>query len=629
MVFWPATEVCWISPLTRPPSGLHEGSTPLIPMPRLAEELGGGFELFVKFEGMNPTGSFKDRGMTVAISEAAGRGAKAVICASTGNTAASAAAYAARAGMRAIVIIPEGKVAAGKLAGAVAYGAEVIQIDGSFDDALSLVVEVSQKQPIALVEFAQPLPAGRAKRPAPLKFARTWRARPTGCACRWATPAISPLTGWASASITASKAPACRASSACRRPGPRRWCSATRLITPTRSPPPSASADPARGEQAIQAAEESKGQIIAVTDDEILSMQRRLAAERRVGRARLGRRGRRAGARAARRADGRDRPARGRRLHRAWAEGPGIIAQSMPAPRKLAARVQELEAFILKGNQMSPAPLARGVRVRVPATSANLGPGFDCLGLALDLWNEAVFTLEGEGLRLRCEGEGKNIPHRQPQPGGAGHALLLRHARPALSTRGFDRLQQPHPGQLRAGLQRRRRADRLLGAAALLGQPLETAEALTLSARMEGHADNAAAALMGGLVIVAAGKGGAWLTQPIAIPDRQVAVVLPAINLPTHAARAALPGEIAMKDVTYNLGRAMLVVEALRSDDLALLSQAMDDRLHLPYRLPLIPGGQKALDAALQAGASAVTISGAGPSLIAFTPGDPVEQRRR
>ena len=145
------------------PISLLEGNTPLIPMPRLAEELGGGFELFVKFEGMNPTGSFKDRGMTVAISEAAGRGAKAVICASTGNTAASAAAYAARAGMRAIVIIPEGKVAAGKLAGAVAYGAEVIQIEGSFDDALSLVVRDFPEAPHRPGQLAQPLPAGRAE----------------------------------------------------------------------------------------------------------------------------------------------------------------------------------------------------------------------------------------------------------------------------------------------------------------------------------------------------------------------------------------------------------------------------------------------------------------------------------
>src|SRR3970282_1753542 len=118
---------------------LLEGGTPLIPMPRLAQELGGGFELYVKFEGLNPTGSFKDRGMTAAISEAAGRGVQAVISASTGNTAASAAAYAARAGLRAIVLIPEGKVAAGKLAGAAAYGAQVVQGLGSLYDALEMV----------------------------------------------------------------------------------------------------------------------------------------------------------------------------------------------------------------------------------------------------------------------------------------------------------------------------------------------------------------------------------------------------------------------------------------------------------------------------------------------------------
>ncbi|HRQ23918.1 MAG TPA: pyridoxal-phosphate dependent enzyme, partial [Anaerolineales bacterium] len=133
---------------------LLEGNTPLIPMPRLGRDL--GCELFVKFEGLNPTGSFKDRGMTAAISEAVGRGAQTVICASTGNTAASAAAYASRAGLRSIVLIPEGKVAVGKLAGAIAYGAEVIQIQGSFDDALSLVVEITQKTPIALVNSINP-----------------------------------------------------------------------------------------------------------------------------------------------------------------------------------------------------------------------------------------------------------------------------------------------------------------------------------------------------------------------------------------------------------------------------------------------------------------------------------------
>src|SRR3989344_1424244 len=103
-------------PVHATPLSLCEGETPLIPIPRIAEHLGGGFELFVKYEGLNPTGSFKDRGMVAAVSEAAGAGAKTLICASTGNTAASAAAYGTRAGLKVIVLIPEGKVARGKLA---------------------------------------------------------------------------------------------------------------------------------------------------------------------------------------------------------------------------------------------------------------------------------------------------------------------------------------------------------------------------------------------------------------------------------------------------------------------------------------------------------------------------------
>jgi threonine synthase len=135
---------------------LLEGNTPLIKADNLSQQLGGGFELFIKYEGLNPTGSFKDRGMTAAVSEALGRGAMTVICASTGNTAASAAAYAARAGMNSIVLIPQGKVAAGKLAGAIAYGAQVIQIDGSFDDALKMVIEITDKHPICLVNSINP-----------------------------------------------------------------------------------------------------------------------------------------------------------------------------------------------------------------------------------------------------------------------------------------------------------------------------------------------------------------------------------------------------------------------------------------------------------------------------------------
>jgi threonine synthase len=328
------------------PISLQEGGTPLIAMPRLAAELGGGFELYVKFEGMNPTGSFKDRGMTVAISEAAGRGAKAVICASTGNTAASAAAYAARAGLRAIVIIPEGKVAAGKLAGAVAYGAEVIQIAGSFDDALNLVIAISQQHPIALVNSLNPYRLEGQKTAAfeiceDLGDAPDWLCLPVGNAgnitAYWmgfrqynkihgtGLPHILGVQAAGSAPLV--------------------------LGHPVDHPETVATAirigRPARGEEAVQAAEESKGQIIAVTDDEILAMQRRLASNgvwvepaSAAGMAGL----------AHELAAGRMRVQNQRVVAVCTGHGlkdPEIIAKSMPAPQMLPARLAELETAIL------------------------------------------------------------------------------------------------------------------------------------------------------------------------------------------------------------------------------------------------------------------------------------------
>ena len=258
--------------------GLLEGDTPLIPVPRLAEELGGGFKLFVKFEGLNPTGSFKDRGMTAAISEAVGRGAKAVICASTGNTAASAAAYAARAGLRAIVLIPQGKVAAGKLAGAIAYGAQVIQIEGSFDDALSLVVKVTQKHPIALVNSLNPYRLEGQKTAAfeicdALGNAPDWLCLPVGNAGN----ITSYWMGFRQY----------EAENGARLPhilGVQAAGAAPLVLGhPVENPETVATAirigRPARGEQALEAAQGSGGHIIAVSDEQILSMQRRLAGE--------------------------------------------------------------------------------------------------------------------------------------------------------------------------------------------------------------------------------------------------------------------------------------------------------------------------------------------------------------
>jgi threonine synthase len=133
-----------------------EGNTPLIPAPAIAKAVGRDVRVLVKFDGLNPTGSFKDRGMTMAISKAKEAGAKAVICASTGNTSAAAAAYARRGGMRAFVLIPDGYVALGKLAQALLYGAQVLAIKGNFDQALEVVREMALSYPVTLVNSVNP-----------------------------------------------------------------------------------------------------------------------------------------------------------------------------------------------------------------------------------------------------------------------------------------------------------------------------------------------------------------------------------------------------------------------------------------------------------------------------------------
>ncbi|MGE7986772.1 threonine synthase [Lysinibacillus fusiformis] len=145
--FLPVTE-------NTPALTLNEGNTPLIHLVNLSKKL--GIELYGKIEGANPTGSFKDRGMVFAVAKAIEDGSKCVICASTGNTSAAAAAYATRAGIQSIVVIPKGKVALGKLAQATMYGAKIIEIDGNFDDALSIVRQVSETTPVALVNSVNP-----------------------------------------------------------------------------------------------------------------------------------------------------------------------------------------------------------------------------------------------------------------------------------------------------------------------------------------------------------------------------------------------------------------------------------------------------------------------------------------
>ncbi len=263
------------------------------------------------------------------------------------------------------------------------------------------------------------------------------------------------------------------------------------------------------------------------------------------------------------------------------------------------------------------------VLVKVPATTANLGPGFDALGLALNLWNEAEFTCTDDSLMsVAISGEGEEI-----LPGNAENAVV------EAALQVFELAGKPCPGlhahclnriPLGSGMGSSSAAmlTGMLGANALLGNPFTDEQILKLAIETEGHPDNVAPAMLGGLV------------ASIVFEDRVISmklpakanhgaihatIVLPDFDFPTRQARAILPKQVERVDAIYNISRAVLVTEALRTGNLDLLGIAMKDSLHQPYRLPLIPGAIAALEAGKGAGAAAVALSGAGPGLIAFS----------
>jgi homoserine kinase len=262
------------------------------------------------------------------------------------------------------------------------------------------------------------------------------------------------------------------------------------------------------------------------------------------------------------------------------------------------------------------------ITIRVPATSANLGPGFDCLGLALDLWNETVIRLaieytvqvKGEGAEKLSLGENNLIiQSAQKLADCAGKHLPPFHV---------DCLNQI-PLSSGLGSSAAAKLTGLLGANTLLGKPLTHEEILNLAAEMEGHPDNVAPAMLGGLVVstIEDGKVFAQRIQTDASQDSPmcITVVHPEFHMPTHESRRALPQQVSLRDAVQNISHAIMVSEAFRSGDVDLLGKAMTDALHQPHRLPLIPGAQAAIDAAQGAGAAAAALSGAGPSIIAFS----------
>lgn len=253
--------------------------------------------------------------------------------------------------------------------------------------------------------------------------------------------------------------------------------------------------------------------------------------------------------------------------------------------------------------------------VRAPASTANLGPAFDCLGLALDLWNEASFTVGKKSIEI--DGEGADTLPKDKKN------LILRafyrafketgEKAPKVGLRALNRI----PLNSGMGSSAAACACGLLAANHLLEDRFNLSGLLQLGAAIEGHADNLAAALYGGAVLVSQ-DGERFEAHPIGAPTLSAVVLLPEISYSTNEARKRLPKKVALQDAVFNLGQAMLLVEALRAGEIEALAAAMQDRLHQPQRLKLITGGAEALVAAQAAGAAAA-ISGSGPSLIAFT----------
>ncbi len=262
------------------------------------------------------------------------------------------------------------------------------------------------------------------------------------------------------------------------------------------------------------------------------------------------------------------------------------------------------------------------VTVQVPASAANLGPGFDTIGLAIDLWNQASFMLVDEGYHVQADGESA-----QEVPKDASNYILksflelyryLGEELPGgVSLRCINRI----PFASGMGSSTAALLSGLLGANALLGSPLDKFDLLNLATSMEGHPDNVSPALFGGLALGAIKDDGGVLLHQIPISIMPILIVLPDVALLTEEARAILPEFIPRADAIFNHSRTPFLIEALRSGNVSLLAEATRDRLHQPYRFPLIPGSRDALERARKAGALAVTLSGAGPGLFVF-PGE-------
>ena len=610
---------------------LGEGATPLVHAEHLGAALGLR-NLYLKVEGQNPTGSFKDRGMVLAVAKAAEAGATAIVCASTGNTSASAAAYGAAAGMEVIVVLPKGQIAVGKLLQALVAGARVVAIDGNFDQALAIVRALAEQDdhPVTLVNSVNPFRLEGQKTAAfeicdDLGRAPDILAIPVGNAgnisAYWAGFSEYRAAGLASST-------------------PAMWgfqaAGAAPIVVGHRIERP-----------------ETIATAIRIGDPGLVDEGRRRA--RRLGRADHGRHRRRDPRRLSRRGPlpgrvlraglggepGRDHEGRRRRrgrsgrrrrlrAHGARTQGPDdgrAAGATIPGSRRIRRgcrrRTRLVREDALVAHWLAELD-GRRVSVEVPASAANLGAGYDCLGLALALTNKVEVEVRGWSrgeIELTVDGEGQDeLTEDRDNRFVRGVEAALRAARGELPDGVGWRIEMHNQIPLARGLGSSAAATvgGLLAGNALLGDPLSNAELLRLATDIEGHPDNAAAVLLGGFVVSAATADGVEAIRFDAPRDLRAVLFIPDLRLPTGEMRDVLPVTVPFGDAAANLAAVAIGVAGLAKGRFDLLGRLTVDRLHEPYRAAIFPALPQLVEAARGAGALGACLSGAGSAVLAF-----------
>lgn len=269
-------------------------------------------------------------------------------------------------------------------------------------------------------------------------------------------------------------------------------------------------------------------------------------------------------------------------------------------------------------------------RVRVPASTANLGPGFDVLGLALKLHNVIEVEEAQEGFELRVKGEGKEALENQGPRNLACRAAQAAFEHLGYRPKGFRfRLENRIPLKRGLGSSGTAVLGGIAGAAKIAGAELSPEEILNLAVKFEGHPDNVTPSLIGGFTASALVEGKVLYAR-LPFPETLKAVaVIPNLEIPTKRAREALPEQVPLKDAVFNLSRLALMMAGLLTDRLDLLAEGTKDRLHQPYRAALLPGMLEVMEEGLKAGALACFLSGAGSTIMAFVKGDGEEVNSR